>query len=526
MPHRLKQRQAKIQAKRKTTPWREFVMEICSWKTMTFSLREKHITIFPKTKKKLNIVSNTKFEEIRWDISLPIESQKSFFEQFWELFTIAPLPCTTDYWWNENTTYSDCVYWAKNAYLTSVVWWTCENVAYSCDVRYNAHNVHNSFFVNTLCDHVFYSLGINQSSRIFYSKYIKDCTDIWRSTNLIWCTHCIWCSDLQNVSYHINNIPSTPEEYNHHKAKKLREKASFHHRYELLSSSVWKNRGSTWSLSWSHIVESSNIINGYSVFDVHTWRNIILAGSPHDDRNYYDSLIVWRATDFWWVCVWWWFSEHCYMCSNIWWWSYGVYYSFFMDGCSYCLWCIWLKNKSYCIFNTQYTKEERYDKVDEIFTQMEQDGDLWKFFPWSMNPFYFNDTAAYLIDDSFTKAEVEAQWYMRRDEHINVDIPAWVEVISVDDLDQHEGRMLNWQFISTTDIQNHRDNARDMSRHITPSILKKVIKDPQWNVYRIVKMEYDFLMKHWLPLPRKHRLERIKEHFKIEKRSEIWDTWL
>ncbi len=44
-----------------------------------------------------------------------------------------------------------------------------------------------------------------------------------------------------------------------------------------------------------------------------------------------------------------------------------------------------------------------------------------------MNPFYFNDTAAYLIDDTFTKEEVEAKGYMRRDEPIAVDIPANVE---------------------------------------------------------------------------------------------------
>jgi hypothetical protein len=55
---------------------------------------------------------------------------------------------------------------------------------------------------------------------------------------------------------------------------------------------------------------------------------------------------------------------------------------------------------------------------------MEKDGDLGKFFPGSMNPFYFNDTAAYLIDDSFTKEEVEAAGYLRRDEAISVDIPA------------------------------------------------------------------------------------------------------
>jgi hypothetical protein len=40
---------------------------------------------------------------------------------------------------------------------------------------------------------------------------------------------------------------------------------------------------------------------------------------------------------------------------------------------------------------------------------MEKDGTLGEFFPATMNPFYFNDTAAYLIDPSFTKEEVTAR---------------------------------------------------------------------------------------------------------------------
>jgi hypothetical protein len=54
---------------------------------------------------------------------------------------------------------------------------------------------------------------------------------------------------------------------------------------------------------------------------------------------------------------------------------------------------------------------------------MHQDGTLGQFFPPTMNPFYFNDTAAYLIDPSFTKEEVTAAGYLRRDEPIKVDIP-------------------------------------------------------------------------------------------------------
>ena len=53
-------------------------------------------------------------------------------------------------------------------------------------------------------------------------------------------------------------------------------------------------------------------------------------------------------------------------------------------------------------------------------------------------------------------------------------------------------------------------NLFEFERHY-----KKIIADQQGNYYRIIKMEYDFLAKHGLPLPRKHWLDRMKENFKI-----------
>jgi hypothetical protein len=114
-----------------------------------------------------------------------------------------------------------------------------------------------------------------------------------------------------------------------------------------------------------------------------------------------------------------------------------------------------------------------------------------------MNPFYFNDTAAYLIDPTFTQEEVEKAGYLRRSTPIKVDIPADADLVKVSELDQYE----------TFD-----ENG---TRTINPAILQKVIQDEAGNARRIVKMEYDFLVKYALPLPRKHRLERMKENFKI-----------
>ena len=208
-----------------------------------------------------------------------------------------------------------------------------------------------------------------------------------------------------------------------------------------------------------------------------------------------------------------------------------------LSECSFCLWCIGLENKSYCILNKQYSKEEWYDKVDEIFWQMDTDWILGEFFPASMNPFYFNDTAAYLIDSSFTKEEVVAKWYLWRDEPIKVDIPEWAQIVKTNELGEYEGRMIGTDFYPSTGSQTPHDIdhpnkptttsgppplsgrmqelQQESKRHIDPSILKKIIQDPEGNIYRIVPMEYEFLMKHGLPLPRKHRLDRMKENFKI-----------
>ena len=128
---------------------------------------------------------------------------------------------------------------------------------------------------------------------------------------------------------------------------------------------------------------------------------------------------------------------------------------------------------------------------------MEKDWKLWEFFPATMNPFCFNDTAAYLIDSSFTKEEVVAKWYLWRDEPIKVDIPSDAEIVKSSNLGSYEWFDAEW------------------NRIIDPDILKKVIQDEQWNVWKVVRMEYDFLLKYGLPLPRKHWLDRTKDNFRI-----------
>jgi hypothetical protein len=80
------------------------------------------------------------------------------------------------------------------------------------------------------------------------------------------------------------------------------------------------------------------------------------------------------------------------------------------------------------------------------------------------------------------------------------------------------------EIVKTSELWNYEGRSSpldkegvggDLQRTINANILKKVIQDEQGNVYRIIPMEYKFLVKHGLPLPRKHWLERMKENFRI-----------
>ena len=127
---------------------------------------------------------------------------------------------------------------------------------------------------------------------------------------------------------------------------------------------------------------------------------------------------------------------------------------------------------------------------------MEKNGTLGKFFPWSLNPFYFNDTVAGILWD-FSKEEVKKEGFLWRDEEIKVDIPEGADIVKSKDLSSFEwfDSNGNWK--------------------INPDILKKVIVDKEGNYYKIIKPEYDFLMKYGLPIPELHWTQRIKMGFKI-----------
>jgi len=473
----LNHRKEKIQKKRKQTPRREYLMEICSRYTFNMYRNSGHMSNYPPTKRLWWVLWK---EEDLENNMFDLNAYNSVFENVEFLLKNNRLPWVSHYGDNENCDYATTVNNCKNMYLSSNLTGS-QNVWYCYSIKYSS-DIYNSVMVRDNASVVYDCFAVFRSHEIFYSSNITNSHHIWFSTNLVWCRECLYCSDLKNVSFHIHNKQYSEEEYFMLKKELLLKKDEF---TSVTQSSI---------LGYTPFTE--NVENGFATSYLKNWRNICFWWNPKGAENYYDWFSLWRWSDMYWWCDSWWTFSHIYCCSNIGK-TTNAFYSIHLQACSYCFGCVGLKNKSYCIYNKQYTKEDRHEKVDEIFSQMEKEWTLGNFFPWSMSPFYFNDTAAYLLDDTFTKEEVEWTWYLWRDEKIKVDIPEWVEVISSDELMQYESFSSDWE------------------REIDTDILKKVIQDKQWNYYRIMPMEYKFLKKYWLPLPREHWLTRIKSHFTL-----------
>ncbi len=471
-----------IKEKRKKTLFRDFVKEIASWSPLNYYKNWGFVSIYNYSNRINKIVSINEFNSLRDNLPGLDYTYNNLFSGISILQKTISLPCVRQYWIYNNSDYTDTNSNVENCFLIRCST-LCKNVWYSIVVK-KTENVFNSIKIQWWEWNIYSSYSVDESFNIYYSKCTQDSSNIWFSCDLIWCSECIFCNNLNNKSYFINNKEYNKEDYFQKKEDILHKKWEFQKWFENLS---WKNYKTINSINVENVYWWTNVIN---------WRNSLIVWNPVWTKNIYDTLLTWTLWEYYWCADSGVNSENIF-CSVAIVNSNTIFYSQFLEWCSFCIGCIWLKNKSFCILNKQYSKEEWYSLADKIFEQMDADGILWDFFPWDLNPFYFNDTMAYLIDDSFMKSEVEKDGYMWRDEKIKVDIPEWADIVKSTELNSFQWYDWRWKW------------------QINKEILKKVIVDKNWNYYRIVKMEYDFLIKHWLPIPEIHWLDRIKLGFKF-----------
>ncbi len=477
----------KIKNKRKQTLFRDFLKEIVSRQPIVFYKTDGVVSRFPKTDRIKSVVKYQDFEKVNEDIfahGQEYDFNQSFWDNFSSLLQKVSLPSMIHFFQNENVDYGDVVSKGKNIYLCAYAVNENEDIYYSFGIKDACKNVFNSALVGDHSENIAMSCGVMHSYEVFYSRYITNCSDVWFSTNLVGCSHCINCHDLENVSYAIGNKVMSKEEYMKQKEVILQQKHNYVSRYKDLPAQP-KNIAST-NVSGTFLVESEDVENGHFAYRLKNGRNVFNVWWFQSNQELYDCVdgggptsadmygINWFAIN----------SEKCMIschipnCNNI-------YYSYYVESCSYCIGCVWLKNKQFCIFNKQYTKEEWFVLANKIFAQMEKEWILGDFFPATLCPFYFNDTIAQIVWD-FDESEIVKDGYLRRQEEVKVDIPTTAAIIKTND---------------------------PLLTNYDESILAKVIQDSKGNYYRIVKPELDFHARYGLPLSLLHWMDRLKLHF-------------
>lgn len=480
----LQQRDLYLKDKARSLNFLNCIEDIASRYPLQFYKDLWFISIYPLSERKTAVQKPLEFEKMRDAlIELDYDENSPFLSQFKTLFIACPVPSFHHFSGAENCDYANHVSNTKNAYISFHTTGDCENVYYSISTKINSTSIYNSFMTWINCENIYYSLGIINSYNVFYCKFLKDCDTLWWSNNCIWCKECIFCNDLENQSYCINNTQYTKEEYFLKKDIILKDKELYESRYlnVPMKSHNWNSK----DCHGLFITDSQDTINGYYSHFVRNGYNVILWW--HEDwlENAYNTILASWGNDYYNVCAIGWDTQYAYnsiwlrKCSNI-------YYSYFLEWCTFCLWCVGLKNKSFCILNKQYTKEKRYEMVDNIFTNMKKDWSLGNFFDHTMNPFYYNDTLASLFQP-LSKEQIDEKGFLYGSQENRFQ---WVDRSHIIDISQAQ---------------------------YDESIVYKNLSDKEWNLFSIQKWEFDFLKKNNLPLPKTYRLNRMKSHFNNHK---------
>ena len=393
---------------------------------------------------------------------------------------------------NVNSEYCNGTYQSKNCYL---------NFASDLneDTGYLYHSIENRNCYDMLgsrknencyelidCERCYESTDLMLSEECINSKYCYDCRN---------CQNCISCVGLRNKRYHILNKEYEKEEYDKRLSEFVFGTTEEKNNFKVKFSNLLKKYPRKSSNS-RHSVNSigdylSHVKKCVDCFDVEgpaeNLRFVIYGVTNLKDL--YDSYAIGMGLE----------SSYEMMgagdglqgsafCYYVWS-GFNNFYSFLLKNCQNCFACIGLRNKSYCILNKQYTKQEYEELVPKIIKHMndtpyiDAKGRIYKygeFFPSELSPFTYNETIA---QEYFplTKEQAMSQGYKWKD---------------------REER--NY----TIDIKNEDipDNIKEANNDIIGKVIecnhKGTCNEQCTEAFKIIPEELQFYLRMNLPLPR------------------------
>lgn len=357
------------------------------------------------------VYSHEEWWSDNWDglqFGQDFDFSRGFFEQFHELDLKIPRVNLVQLN-NENSPYSTGTAYCKNCYLISCSE-NCEDCYYGKLIQSSRNIVDGDYVYDSeLCYGCLYVTNCYNCRFLLYSQNSQDCAF---SDNLKGCKSCFLCSNLVNKEFCFMNEQVTKEIYDEkvkeflgshsrvEKAKKLlaeiREKR-IHKFANIVNSedstvdflSNCQNCHDSYEVNDSQ--DCRNVIVGVNIKDVYDCNNVYL--KPELDYQVMGAIGIYNVI----------FSIYIFN-------SQDVMYSQFCFNSKNLFGCAGLRNKQYCIFNKQYTKEEYESLVPRIIEHMRSVGEWGEFFPAAYAPFAYNDSVAHQYLP-LTKEEALAKGY-------------------------------------------------------------------------------------------------------------------
>ncbi len=415
---------------------------------------------------------------------------QSFFTQFKDLLYSVPAKARilTN---NINSEYCNNADDLKNCYL-------CFNAIMLEDCLYTLQSLR----MRDCCDVMTSSSSENcyDSINVTDSNNLQSCVDCADSVSLLYCIdcrncqNCIGCVGLRNKNNYIFNIQYTKEEYNkkvvelniasHNARQKIKEKM-----LELYKLHPFKYMHTMKSVNsfGEYIYGSKNTKNAWLTMKT---ENVKYVQDTRYTKDAYDTLIAWKSEQVY-------ESACCGLDSSIMKFVFQCHpgnidltYCAFCSNSSHLFGCVGLRNKEYCVFNKQYSKEEYQGLVDKIIEQMKNleyksiDNKSYKygeFFPPEFSPLAYNETIA---QDFFPINETKAK---------NVSFN-WRS---------HDNR----KYIPTILTNQIPDSIKETEGSITEEIIECADKEDCSHdctkAFRITAREFDFYKKLNIPPPKK-----------------------
>lgn len=437
-----------------------------------------------------------------WDpmiYSQNYDPSKPITEQIYRLWHSVPVPALDNsYREVENSDFINGNGPSKECYLTS-------NSAYNEKCLYGWM----IFYSSSILD----SNYITESEYCSFSQHLWKCYDVhfsWdtsecRNSRYLfsceWCQNILWWVRLKNQKYQILNTPCTKDEFDI-TLKKLQYDAIYRKDFEKKLQNLIQTVG----LESSALTGSVNSIgdfcydskSAYECYDIGNCEDVLYITDSFNTRDSAHISMWWDGTSLSYDCI----DvgqniSNIYFSSACWEWAIYNLYSHKCNNCQYIFGCSGLRNKSYCIFNKQYSKEAWEDTVKMIIRQMQNEWTWWDFLNQKYATFAYNESLGSIFAP-ISREEAISWWFRWSDR--------------IEGTSTHTQKIING------------NQLPDEIGWIPDDILNWVIKCPTTGkLFQVQSLELELLRKFWIPIPKIHPIERIKMRLAWDKREFSFD---